>query len=206
VSYSYPKKTQQDVEGIARDIRQRYPKRVKGTFLEIEELVDIDYGLRIEFRPWQYRVAAYKTRGFLCRDGKRLVINEYDASNILILRASLAHEFAHWILERPLWDQAKAMDGSLSHQLSDEQHREVETDAHALAGELLAPRELFSKTYGAAIAKAEKRGVDRDVATKMAIAELAKQFGVTASYSSLRAKKLGVISSATYRRCFPLIY
>lgn len=201
MKYVYHPRSVPDLQQIADRLRQRFAHRVQGYSLDIEGIIE-DLGISVIPRP----MTGFDVEAYCAKDPRFIVINEGRLIYIPRARFTLCEEVCHRILEFDLWKNGKLPDGSMVHELSEAQYREIEKDACQLTAELLQPEPVFRERFAHHVSVLQTEGLQGDLLIRSVIKAIAQNFKISISSTALRAKHLKLISSADYERLYyPLL-
>jgi Zn-dependent peptidase ImmA (M78 family) len=182
-----------------------FPTRRLGSFAtDIEGILE-DFGLEIIYRG----SLGLPVEGYAARDPRYIVISEGWLHYIPRMRFTIAEELSHRILEFSLWNDGKKEipSGARLHELSGRQFKDIESDAKALAGELLQPERLYKERFAHHEQEETKRNanVKGDQKLKNILRAVAEDFQVSPASAAFRGKVLNFIDGSTWSRLFPPI-
>jgi Zn-dependent peptidase ImmA (M78 family) len=198
VSYVYKQRSADEIRGIANQVLQRFPHRRRGKAVDIEGIIE-DLGIAIIPRPFG---SFSSTGAYLPKNPRLIVVNEGIFFSVPRARFTLSHEVCHRILEYELWQSGVLPEGADSHELSTEQYDLIESDARALAAEILQPEQLYRERFNSHYQLLEKASVPRALAVSTAVESVAEDFEVERTSAYRRAREVGLISEEEFKALF----
>lgn len=203
--YRYRPYSKTQLRAIAEDIRKKFPRCVLDRpgvgklAIDVERIIELS-DFEIVPRPWLMPVAAYTAA-----DPRLILVNELGMGYVPRFRTTLAEEYAHKVLEFGLWTGGTLPDDHRAYNLTTDQYVRIEQDAKTLAAEILEYEPNFSERYRCHLKAAKAAAAEGDRAIKSAIHKVADDFYVSETSASFRVRDLGLIDSATRKRCYPMI-
>lgn len=167
--------------------------------IPIEDIIDIHE--KIDIVPVQ-GLRDLGHDGYAAKDRKTIYVDRqiYESSNPHRFRFTLAHELAHILLHKQVFEAADfdCIDGwkAFLSSIPDEALRWIERQAGMFAGFLLVPTEHLSREYAVAAETLEARGIDIRTMPPKSLLIVAKSLGtkfrVSSSVIHRRAVKEGL--------------
>lgn len=137
MSFIYQPRSNAELEQIAEIILGRYARRRSGHFVDIEAIIE-----DAEITPIPRRGGLHKfVNGYAATNPKYIVISESFASYPERYRSILAEEFCHIVLEYEIFKTGILPIDAQPHNLTFDQHQQIEHDAQYLARAVLIPKD-----------------------------------------------------------------
>jgi len=200
LSYSYIKRSVEELEQIAAIVLSRYAKRCSGCFVDIEAIAE-DCGLTI--LPRQGGLRNY-VEGYVATNPHYIVVPDQLTSYAGRYRPVIAEELCHAILEYDFLSQGDTLPcDAQPHALTKQQHLDIETDARYLSLAILLPREKFSSRFNACFQFNPSDGAaNKDKLLRHCADQLEHDFHVWSLSIAYRARDLRLITVDECRRNF----
>jgi hypothetical protein len=176
-------------DGLRR-LAERYLAEVHaaGTLpIPIEEIVDLN--LQIDVVPME-GLREWGVDAFTAGDRQTIYVDRgvYSHGSPNRLRFSLAHELAHILLHKKVFEAATFTDVQgwkvFIASVPDDQYRWIEWQAYSLAGLLLVPSPELEEQFGLTANELEQHGVDVRNLTSPGYLQVAKRLGDVFAVSS----------------------
>jgi len=117
-------------------------------------------------------------------------------------RPIVAEELCHVILEYDLWKQDQLPTGADGHQLTPQQHKDIESDAVILADAILFPKTEFVARFRHHQQALAGLDADPEKILKRCVDQTAGEFEVWELVAARRAECLGLITADQRKRLF----
>jgi Zn-dependent peptidase ImmA (M78 family) len=201
LSYSYKKRSAAELEELAGLIIGRFANRLSGCVVDVEGIAE-DCGITILPRRGGLRKYVL---GYVPADPHYIVVAEQAASYAPGYRPVISEELCHIILE---YDLLNGGGGTVPleaqpHNLTPQQHSDIEGDARYLALAVLFPRQLFITHFNKYSREAPRDvAADRGELLRYCARSLETDFQVWDLQVAYRARDLGLISPEECRNHF----
>jgi Zn-dependent peptidase ImmA (M78 family) len=198
LNFTYQKRSPQELEQIAEIVFSRYHHRCTGLYVDVEGILE-DCGLTI--LPREGGLRKY-VAGYVATDPHYIVLSEH-GSYPPRYRPVVAEELCHVILEYDFLSQGKLPSDAQPHNLSKQQHAEIEADANYLSRALLFPKEKFEARFKYHFEDAPPEATwQRGPHLRYCAERLENDFQVWSLMVAYRARDLKLISDEECREHF----
>ena len=190
MKFTYQRRSLQELEQIAEIVFSRYAHRCTGLYIDVEGILE-DCGLTILPREGglQNFVA-----GYVATDPHYVILSD-DGSYPPRYRPVVAEELCHAILEYDFLSQGKLPADAQPHNLTKEQHADIEADARYLSLALLFPKQQFEHRFNVHLEGAPPEVAwERGRLLRHCAERLENEFQVWSLLAAHRASDLGLIT------------
>jgi Zn-dependent peptidase ImmA (M78 family) len=196
LSFSYVKRSVDELEQIAEVVLSRYAKRCSGCFVDVEGIVE-DCELTILPRQGGLRK---HVEGYVATNPHYIVVPEQLTSYAGRYRPVIAEELCHAILEYDFLSKGDKLPADAQpHALTKQQHSDIETDARYLALAILFPKQMFIQRFNQCMTAGS---TDKGILLRACADKLEHAFHVWSLAVAYRARDLGLITDAECRKHF----
>lgn len=197
MSYNYVRRSSKELREIAHGLLERFKAhRYAPCAVDIEKIQE-DLGFEIIYRS---SLGLDGLKGYTAYDARYLVVSDFASPKDI--RYTISHEVSHKILEFDIWKNGEIPDGAHCHELTVEQHKDIEENAWELAAELLEPFPAFVERYNIHHEASQKNSRNGLAGKYIAVLETAKDFDVITRAAALRAKRLGLLTADEHKQAF----